>query len=101
MNVFFNLDSSFRNKHLTLDPFSTVTASSQDVQVLLLSGNLVDWIFVHFLSFQSGTDNGNRHKTSNEYTSVTNGSPDTDWEVPIIDEEALDRLTTMFTIYTT
>ena len=27
------LQSRFRNRHLTLDPFSTVTASSQDVQV--------------------------------------------------------------------
>lgn len=68
-----------RNRHLTLDPFSTVTASSQDVQI--------------------ESDNGNRHKWSSDNSTACDIG--TDWEVPIIDEEALDRLTTMFTIYTT
>ena len=45
----------------------------------------------------------NRHKTSGDFSTGTKVPIDsgTDWEVPIIDEEALDRLTTMFTIYTT
>lgn len=51
------------------------------------------------VTFQIESDDGNRHKWSSDNSTACDIG--TDWEVPIIDEEALDRLTTMFTIYTT
>ena len=53
-------------------------------------------------TFQNESGMSNRPKTSNDFSpSDRTSDTGTDWEVPIIDEEALDRLTTMFTLYTT